>query len=489
MSLLPTYTHLPLHDNELEKAVLGTLLCDAHGLRTGLTLLREATVFYQLAHQAIFQAIQALVADNKAVDHLSVVRQLSSDGQLTRAGGAPQVISLLGRAQSAAKLDTHCKFLLELYTKRRIGEVARTLLSGATDPTQDCFVLLGQAHQELNNLHNGLQLKRPRQLAEVYDGVVDGIVQASELPDGLTGVPSGIASLDRVTGGWQKSDLIIIAARPSMGKTSLAAFMARMAAGDQRYPGVIFSLEMSTEQLVRKMIATEAGYTTAQLQRGRLPGGKEEAEYIRERARALRKVGLLFDDTTGLSTGEFRAKVAKLVAEYGIQFVVVDYLQLMSHPDARGNREQEISSISRTLKMTAKEHNIPVIALAQLSREVEKRGGEKKPMLSDLRESGAIEQDADVIVFPYRPEYYKIMEDELGRPTANTTEIIIAKHRNGSLANVVVSSNMAQGRYTDLDSMPSLATPIPGEHFGPRVLGAESLRTTAPSDFDDYQDE
>lgn len=481
------FTHSPLHDDDLEKAVLGTMLTEVHGLRMALSLLRPgASVFYQPAHQAIYEAVLTLYLAGEAVDNLSVIRQLATDGQLERAGGGVAIMQLLSRAHSPAKMETHCRFLLELFTKRRIGAIARQLMDASTDVTQDCFELLSQAQTGLNTLHDGLRTKQIQSVADLYDGVIDTIKAATLAPNGLTGVPSGLATLDRVTRGWQPADLVIIAARPSMGKTTLAAFMARHAAEGGQYPGVIFTLEMSTVQLVRKMVATEAGYSTAQLLGGKLDGGAEEAELIRTKAAALRRAGLYFDETPGISIGEFQATVARMVADYGIRFVVVDYLQLM-RGDQRGNREQEISSISRALKQTAKEHNIPVLALAQLSRATEQRGGDKKPMLSDLRESGQIEQDADVIVFPYRAEYYKITEDDLGNPTTNTTELIIAKHRNGALANIMVQSFMAQGRYADLDTSLMTVTPATDESFGPRKVGADShaLRSLPRSDFDE----
>lgn len=460
------YTHQQQHDEQLERAVLGAMVTDTHGLRTGLALLRPgAGVFYNERHQTIFTAIHGLHAAGQSVDSLSVIRQLTNTGKLSKAGGGGEVMQLVGHAGSAAKMETHTRFLLELFAKRRMGQLARELADKSGDSTADPFELLRTFQTGINTLYDTLQTKAAMQLSDLFHGVVDEIVQATKMPGGVTGVPSGMASLDRVTGGWQPSDLIIIAARPAMGKTTLAVFMARVAADARRRRGLIVTLEMSAKQLVLKMIATEAGYSTSQLRKGLLPGGSEEAEAIREKAAALLSVGLVIDDTAGMSIGELRAKAAKMHAEAPLDFLVVDYLQLMSGDGKTGSREQEISQISRGLKMIAKELNIPVLALSQLSRSVETRGGDKKPMLSDLRESGAIEQDADVIVFPFRPEYYGVDEDAEGNPTKDTTEIIIAKHRNGALANVVVTSRMDQGRYSDLDTTvramaPATLTPL-----------------------------
>jgi replicative DNA helicase len=294
-----------------------------------------------------------------------------------------------------------------------------------------------------------MQVRRPQLVGELYDRVVDKIVAASQVESGITGVPSGLWALDRITGGWQPGNLIIEAARPGMGKTSLMLATARkaVAAG---FPGMISSLEMSSEELVTKLLATELQYTTNQLTRG-IGLTKEEAESIRERGAALRRMGLVLDDTPGINIEELRAKATKAKQEHGITWLAVDYLQLATARAGKGgNREQEISAISRGLKLIAKELHIPVIALSQLSRDTEKRGGDNKPKLSDLRESGAIEQDADLVIFPYRPEYYKIMEDEMGNPTNDLTELIVAKHRNGGLGTALVRSVMRTGSYSDL---------------------------------------
>jgi replicative DNA helicase len=462
---MANFNHVPPHADDLEEAVLGAMLSESDALQQALGLLgHREEVFYQPAHRVIFRAVLRLFNAGRAVDIVSMAAQLKADGTLNKAGGPTALVGLTMKVSGGAHMHTHCLQLLEFFSKRLIGEVGRLLVAKAYDEMQDSFALITEAQQLLNRGHETLQLKRPQAVGEIYDSVVDGIVQATLQPGGLTGVPAGLTLLDKLTGGWQPSDLIIIAARPGMGKTSLALANA-VHASLAGYPGAFFSLEMSTRQLVRKMIGTEAGYTTAQLQKGKLGGGAEEAEYIRTKAARLKTIGLYIDDTPSLSIGEFRAKATRLKSEFGIRFIVVDYLQLMTGDAGNngkpgGNREQEIASISRTLKKVAKELDIPVIALSQLSRSVETRGGDKRPMLSDLRESGAIEQDADIIIFPFRPEYYKVMEDEMGNPTADTTELIVAKNRNGGLATgneaLVVSSKMAFGRYSDFNDMPAL---------------------------------
>lgn len=375
---------------------------------------------------------------------------------------------------------------MELWGKREIVETMQHVIQRAAQSTTDVHELLTSAYNRIHLVQEGLQTRSVVQVADIIDEVADGIERAAASPGGLTGVTSGLRSVDEMTGGWQPSDLIIIAARPGVGKTSFALANAVPAALAGQ-PGAIFNLEMNNVQMVRKMITTELReYSTSQLQKGYFPaGGLEEAQSIRGRVDRLREVEIYLDETPGLSISEFRSKAARLKADHDIRWIVLDYLQLMT-AEGKGNREQEIAAISRGLKLTAKELGIPVLALSQLSRAVETRGGEKKPILSDLRESGAIEQDADVVVFLYRPEYHGIKQDELGESVENTTDVIFAKHRNGPLGEVTVGSTMKNGRYFDLDiepAQPSTPAPTPTpEQFGPRLLG---LRTAAPSEFSD----
>jgi replicative DNA helicase len=397
----------------------------------------------------VFRAIIALSTTGQAIDTLTVCQQLAAAGRLSEVGGLGAVAGLASYMSGAGILPTHCGVLLEHHAKREIWNLATLWLAQARSPMVSADTLLADAYAALNNLSSSMQMRRPQLVGELYDQVVDKIVAASQVESGITGVPSGLWALDRITGGWQPGNLIIEAARPGMGKTSLMLATARkaVAAG---FPGMISSLEMSSEELVTKLLATELQYTTNQLTRG-IGLTKEDAESIRSRGAALRAMGLVLDDTPGINIEELRAKATKAKQEHGITWLAVDYLQLATARAGKGgNREQEISAISRGLKLIAKELYIPVIALSQLSRDTEKRGGDNKPKLSDLRESGAIEQDADLVIFPYRPEYYKIMEDEMGNSTADLTELIVAKHRNGGLGTALVRSVMRTGSYTDL---------------------------------------
>jgi replicative DNA helicase len=270
---------------------------------------------------------------------------------------------------------------------------------------------------------------------------------------GLTGIPTGLAALDGLTGGWQPGDLVLLAARPAMGKTAALLHFARTAALDHGHHTAIFSLEMPTLQLMQRMVASEVpGYSNSDLRRGNLPGGLEQVAHVKHQAQRLRTHGhrLHLDDTPGLSIQQLRAKCARLHAQHPLGLVLIDYIQLM-RGDTKGNREQEVGSISRGLKELAKELNAPVIALSQLSRDVEKRGGEKRPLLSDLRESGSLEQDADCIVFMWRGEYYNIAEYENGTATADTVLFDIAKHRNGATDEVIAACSLRRGTFLNID--------------------------------------
>ena len=440
----------PLADMPIEIAALGAMMTERAAVSTGIAFLRgNADIFYLPRHQHIFRAVVALHASGDAVDILTVSNHLRQAGRLDQAGGAQYVAAFTQHVHNANALSAHCATLIDLYAKRRTAEIASQLLKTAYDFTADAGDVLALAQQSLNEVQDSRQVRRAQTLGQLFDPAIDEIVQATKTPGGVTGVPSTITALDRITGGWQGGQLIIFGARPGMGKTSLTLAIANAAEAVNEW-GLFCSLEMSAMELAKKSIGTATGRSTNQLQRG---GGMSpaEAEDLRVQARHLATSRLLIDDTPALSIGELRAKATKAKSEHGIKIIYVDYLQLMSG-EKGGNREQEIGSISRGLKMIAKELNLPVIALCQLSRAVETRGGDKKPQLSDLRESGSIEQDADLVIFPYRAEYYGVSQDEDGNSTAGLTELIIAKHRSGSLGNPVVKSNMATGKYEDLDA-------------------------------------
>lgn len=342
------------------------------------------------------------------------------------------------------------------HARRVIIRAGAQLQAYGYDDGRDPLDLLAQAQSQLTGLHRSLETRPPQTAAGAFAATFDRLAQTVQ-QQGLTGVPTGLTLLDGLTGGWQPSDLIILAARPSMGKTAALLHFARTAALDHGLPTAVFSLEMPTLQLMQRLVASEVpGYSNSDLRRGHLPGGLDQVHHIRQQAQRLYTHGHLLhlDDTPGLSLQQLRAKCARLHAEQPLRLVLVDYVQLM-RGDQRGNREQEISSLSRGLKELAKELNAPVIALSQLSRDVEKRGGEKRPLLSDLRESGSLEQDADAVIFLWRGEYYHIAEYEDGTPTADTVLFDVAKHRNGATDELITGCNLRRGLFFDLAPAPA----------------------------------
>ncbi|MDQ2793611.1 MAG: replicative DNA helicase, partial [Bacteroidota bacterium] len=417
----PSSGHLPPQALDLEAAVLGAALLEADAQRTLLAILPTEEVFYCPAHQQVYLAIRDLVQQGNHADLLTVVAQLRHRGTLERTGGPHFVAGLTSRINSAAHLETHCRLLQEQHARRVVIRVGTELRAHGYDQTRDPLELLADAQTHLTGLHRALETRPGQTAADAFELTFERLAQAVQ-QRGLTGVPTGLTALDGLTGGWQPGDLIILAARPGMGKTAALLHFARTAALDHGQHTAAFSLEMPTLQLMQRMVASEVpGYSNSDLRRGNLPGGLEQVAHIKAQAQRIQTQGhqLYIDDTPGLSIQQLRAKCARLHAQQPLSLVLVDYIQLM-RGDTKGNREQEVGSISRGLKELAKELNAPVIALAQLSRDVEKRGGEKRPMLSDLRESGSLEQDADCIVFLWRGEYYDIAEYQDGTATADT---------------------------------------------------------------------
>ncbi len=426
---------VPPHAVDIEEVVLGALMLERDALNAVIDILKS-DIFYKEAHQIIFEAIHGLFRESKPVDMLMVTDRLKTMGKLEIVGGAHYIAYLTNRVVSAANIEYHARIIAQKYIQRRLIEVSSEIINEAFEDSIDVFELLDRSENKLfeineNNLRRGIEF-----MPELLRSAKDQIEKASKIEDGLSGIPSGFKDLDTLTAGWQKDDLIIIAARPGMGKTAFVLSMAKnMAVGNNR-PVAIFSLEMGATQLVMRIISSEAGVSSEALRKGDL--SPEQWKSLNENIDNLSKAPIYIDDTPALSVFDLRAKARRLKQQFDIQCIIVDYLQLMSgHTEKGGNREQEISNISRSLKALAKELNIPVITLSQLSREVEKRGGMKRPMLSDLRESGAIEQDADMVLFIYREAYYfkddPAFQDEEAKSKA---ELIIAKHRNGPIDTV-----------------------------------------------------
>lgn len=419
----------------LEEAVLGAILIDKNALPTVLDILTPSS-FYVEGHQHIYGAMLKLFEKTHPIDILTVHEELKTEGLVDKVGGPNYLVDLSNKVASAANIEYHARIISQKHIQRELIRASTNIIKDSFDDTKDVFELLDDAEKNLfditqQNLNRGyesigsLAIKAQKQLEEL-----------SKKTEGLTGVPTGFAELDKITSGWQASDLIIVAARPGMGKTAYTLSIAKNAAMDYGQSVALFSLEMSSIQLVQRLISMEAEISSRKLRDGKLE--PHEWQQLYSAVEKLSNVPIFIDDTPAINSFELRAKCRRLKMQHDIQLVIIDYLQLMSGSvdnKKGGTREQEISSISRALKGMAKELNIPVIALSQLSRAVETRGGEKRPMLSDLRESGAIEQDADIVSFIYRPEYYDITESE-GMSLKGIAEIIIAKHRNGALDTV-----------------------------------------------------
>jgi replicative DNA helicase len=418
--------------------------------------------FYDPKHQYIYKAIRELFAATSPIDLVTVTAKLQKNGELEAAGGAAYISSLTNRVASSAHIQFHARIIAEKYIKRELIRVSSEIIRDAYDDTQDVFDLLNSAESGLFQIAENNMSKQVASMQNVVREAIQEIEKASQNSDGISGVPTGFFELDKITSGWQRSDMVVLAARPGMGKTAFVLSMARNTAVDYGMGVAVFSLEMSSVQLVKRLIASESRLSAEKLRKGDLKD--YEFQQLHSRISKLATAPIFIDDTPGISVFDFRAKCRRLKAQHNIELIIIDYLQLMSAKDGKGggNREQEISTISRSIKEIAKELNVPIIALAQLSRSVEQRGGDKRPQLSDLRESGAIEQDADIVSFIYRPEYYGIIKDDDGNANQGIGEIIIAKHRNGALDRVRLRFVPEYARFENLNEVPEmdLAAPL-----------------------------
>ncbi len=420
---------------DLEEAVLGAMMLEKDAVSAVIDILAPS-VFYKDSHKKIMGAIASLFAKSEPVDILTVTNELKSSGELEMVGGPYYITMLTSRIASTANVEYHARIILQKHIQRELIRISSVIIKDAFEDTTDVFDLLDKAEQNLFAVSESNLRRSFEDMPSLIKQAILDIESAKDADQHMRGVPSGYVDLDRITSGWQKSDLIILAARPSMGKTAFALNMARNVAVEFNKPVAFFSLEMSSVQLVTRLISSETELRSDKLKRGDLAG--YEWQQLTDKVSNLVEAKMFIDDTPALSIFELRAKCRRLKQQHDIQMVFVDYLQLMSGgSDNKGNREQEISQISRSLKALAKELNVPVMALSQLSRAVETRpGAAKRPILSDLRESGAIEQDADIVMFIYRAEYYKIDQFEDGASTQGVSEIIIAKHRNGAIGDV-----------------------------------------------------
>ncbi len=420
----------------LEEAVLGALMLEKDSLPVVMDILRPES-FYLDAHQYIYRAALRLFERSHPVDILTVTEELKKAGDLDKIGGAYYLTELTNRVGSSANIEYHARIIAQKHIQRELIRVSTKTIRDSYEDTTDVFTLLDDTEKGLFAITQNNLSRTYESMGGLASKLLKQIEELSKKENGLTGVPTGFTDLDRLTSGWQPGDLVILAARPGMGKTSMVLALARNAAVDFNKPVALFSLEMSNIQLVQRLVSMEAEIPGSKFRNGKMED--YEWQQLQSVVEKMNSVPIFIDDTPGINIFELRAKCRRLKMQHDIQMVIIDYLQLMTgggESTKNGNREQEISSISRALKGMAKELGVPVIALSQLSRAVETRGGSKRPQLSDLRESGAIEQDADIVSFIYRPEYYQILEDEQGMSLKNVAEFIIAKHRNGALDTV-----------------------------------------------------
>jgi replicative DNA helicase len=442
---------LPPQATDMEEAVLGALMLDKDALTNVVDILQPKS-FYKEANNRIFRAIQNLFQRSEPIDILTVTQELKKSGELEIVGGPYYITQLTNRVASSANAEYHARIIAQKHIQRELIRISTETIKDAYEDTTDVFELLDKAEKNLFEVVEGNIRKNYDNMSSLIGQAIKQIEIARNQKTGITGVPSGFTELDRVTSGWQPADLVIIAARPAMGKTALVLSLTRNMAVEFNRPVAVFSLEMSSLQLVNRLIASETELSAEKLKKGQL----EEHEFHQLNAKIgkLAEAPIFIDDTPALTIFELRAKARRLKAQHNIQLIIVDYLQLMhaGGDNSRGNREQEISTISRSLKSIAKELSIPIIALSQLSRAVETRGGDKKPQLSDLRESGAIEQDADMVMFIHRPEYYGLTEDANGNSTQGMAELIIAKHRNGPVTSVNLRFIGNLAKFTDWES-------------------------------------
>ena len=440
---------IPPQALELEEAVLGAMMIDKKGIDEIIDIL-SPEAFYDKRHQEIYAAIYALFQNSEPIDLLSVSNQLKKNATLDIAGGDFYLIGLTQKVASSAHIEFHSRIILEKYIQRKLITISSEIIENAYNETVDVFDLLDDAEGKLFEVTQG-NLKKGAERADSLVQQSINKIQEISSKEGMSGLATGFTKLDALTSGWQPSDLIIIAARPGMGKTAFVISMAKNMAIDFNHAVAVFSLEMSSVQLITRMISSETGLTSEKLRKGNLE--PHEWEQLNVKVKKLSDAPIFIDDTPALSIFDLRAKARRLVSQHNVRILVIDYLQLMTAGGSGGNREQEISTISRNLKALAKELSVPVIALSQLSRAVETRGGSKRPLLSDLRESGAIEQDADIVSFIFRPEYYGMTEwdDDDHSPCEGQGEFIVAKHRNGGLDNIRLKFTGHLAKFSDLE--------------------------------------
>ena len=472
------YGHLQPQALEIEDVVLGALMIDKDAFSIVSEIIRPET-FYEPRNQKIFTAIRHLNMNERPVDILTVTEELKREGTLEDVGGGARIVELSSRVASSAHIEYHANILAQKFLARQLITFAGQIESEAFDETSDIAELMQHAEGRLFEISQKNMRQDYTQVEPVVRQAVEILQKASASSGGLTGVASGFTKLDDITSGWQPSDLVIIAGRPAMGKTSFALSIAKNVAVDYGEPIAFFSLEMNNVQLVNRLISNTCEIAGNKMLSGQLT--PDEWERLDKNLQKLKEAPLYIDDTPGLSVFELRTKARRLVREKGVKVIMIDYLQLMNANGMKFNsRQEEVSTISRSLKGLAKELDIPILALSQLNRTVENREGleGKRPQLSDLRESGAIEQDADMVLFVHRPEYYHIFQDEKGNDLHGMAQIIIAKHRKGATGDVLLTF---RGEYTRFENPEDGFSHSSTPDSGGEIIGSKMNGNNIPS--------
>ena len=480
----PNYAHVQPQAVDLERVVLGALMVDSDAFSMVSEILKPDT-FYEPRHQKIYEAIRNMNMDERPVDIMTLINELTKMGEIDKVGGAEYLMDISQGVASAAHIEYHARILAQKYMARQLIHYAGDIETQAFDESVDVDELMQHAEGELFTLSQNNMKQDYTQVAPVVKNAVDILQRAASNKGGLTGIPTGYSGMDEMTSGWQASDLVIIAGRPAMGKTSFALSIAKNVAVDYGVPVGFFSLEMNNVQLVNRLISNVCEISGHKILNGQLD--PSDWEKLDKRIGKLTEAPIYVDDTPGLSVFELRTKARRLVREKGVKLIMIDYLQLMNANGMKfGSRQEEVSTISRSLKGLAKELDIPVLALSQLSRNVENREGldGKRPQLSDLRESGAIEQDADMVLFVHRPEYYHIFQDEKGNDLHGMAQIIIAKHRKGSTGDVLLNFRGEYTRFQDPQEAAAAAAIASsdggGEIIGSRMNGGDNSPLPPP---------
>lgn len=482
---------LPPQNLEMEEAVLGAIMLEKDKLSDVTEILPKPECFYHDAHQKIYAAILDLMLDGSAIDMLTVTENLRKKGQLESIGGPYTIAKLTNSVVSSANITSHARVVMEKFLQREMIRVSGSILNQSYEEGADVFELLDKAETELFEISNNYLRNDYKDLGNILIETLKNIEESKNRKEELIGVPTGYSHLDHLTAGWQKTDLVILAARPAVGKTAFALNLAINAAMDPLKPTAValFSLEMSCDQLARRMLSMVTEVQLRSISRGQM----DDREFLQltQRSDRLAKAKIFLDDQAGLNIFELRAKCRRLKDKHNINLIIIDYLQLMQGPNVKGgNREQEISKISRELKGLAKDLQVPIIALSQLSRAVEQRGEKSKmPQLSDLRESGAIEQDADMVMFLYRPEYHGITADENGDSVEGLTYLSVAKHRNGGLDTLQFRADLSIQKFYEYDRSNPFDTPGGGStpNFGPQEYNpSKGIRNSFGDDMDSH---